>query len=368
MKKILKAAWYLSLMVMAFLLCLSVYSQDVNPNDNGWLPFFGICFNIFLWANVILLIILFIRKKVSLIIPLVALVYGWPSAQNYYKIFSKTEFSSEEKKELKMLTYNVRIFDANENIGGNTKDAIFDQLKKEELNLICFQEFYYAETPGEFDTSSLVKKDLGLSQSHEHYTHHMRGGLHSGLATFTSYPLVGKGIIEFDNDINNACIYTDLKVGIDTVRVYNAHLASIRFQKEDYSLITDTEERVELTDKRLDGYFRILRLMKIAYQKRAIQLQKVLDHIYSSPYSVVLAGDFNDTPVSYCYAQTRKYLTDSFVESGSGIGNTYIGDFPSFRIDYVFHDESMESAAYRTLPFELSDHRAVYTKLRVKPE
>jgi len=93
----------------------------------------------------------------------------------------------------------------------------------------------------------------------------------------------------------------------------------------------------------------------------------MFDHIYDCPYPVVLAGDFNDTPVSYAYNQTRKYLTDSFVESGSGVGCTYIGDFPSFRIDYVFHSEEIESANYTTLDYHFSDHKPVYCKLRIKP-
>ena len=50
---------------------------------------------------------------------------------------------------------------------------------------------------------------------------------------------------------------------------------------------------------------------------------------------MILCGDFNDTPLSYTYRQLSRKLTDSFIEKGRGIGNTYIGEFPSFRICYI---------------------------------
>ncbi len=367
MKRFINSLFTVFLIVLALFLGLSIYCQDVNPNDNNWLPFFGLSFPLFLWTNVGLLLLLIYRKKVTLIIPLVALVYAWPSLNNYYQITSKSEFSEANIEEVKLLTYNVRIFDANENIGGNTKDGIFQMIDSLKPNVVCFQEFYFAEKKGVFDTKSILLDELGYKHSHENFTHHMYDGRHSGMATFTNFPIVNKGVITFVSDYSNSCIFTDLLVGSDTIRVYNTHLSSIRFQREDYDLINETKEQVKTSDENIKGYKRIYNLLHTAYEKRAVQLQQVLDHIYNCPYPVVLTGDFNDTPVSYCYTQTRKYLTDSFVESGFGVGNTYIGDFPSFRIDYVFHSDDIESADYKTLDYELSDHYPVYTKLRVKP-
>ncbi|MFK7755943.1 MAG: endonuclease/exonuclease/phosphatase family protein [Flavobacteriales bacterium] len=368
MKRLLKFIVVCFLFIVAIGMALSIYCQGVNPNENGWLPFFGLAFPYLLWINVFCVFVLFIRKKVALIIPLVALVYGWSSIWNYYSLFAKTEFSSADIEEISLISYNVRIFDVNENIGGNARDSIFSALQRKTPNIICFQEFYYVETPGQFDTKSVLENELGLTNHSENYTHHMRGGKHSGVATFTSFPILKEGVISFESDMNNTCIFTDVLVGSDTVRIYNAHLASIRFQHEDYELVQSTKADPNVSEHDLTGYGRMAKLMQLAYKKRALQLQKVLDHIYDCPHSVVLAGDFNDTPVSYSYAQTRKYLTDSFVESGTGVGNTYVGDLPSFRIDYIFHDDTMESADFRTLPFEFSDHRAIFSKLRVKPE
>jgi len=219
-KSFFKSLGLFSLLTLAACLTLSIYSQDVNPIENNWLPFFGLIFPYALWLNIIPLAFLIIRKKVTLIVPLVAIVYAWPSIWNYYSLFPKTDFSQADIEEIELISYNVRIFDANENLGGSVRDSIFSALQRESPNIICFQEFYYVETPDEFDTKSIIQKELGLEHTSENFTHHMRGGKHSGVATFTSFPIVAEGVINFESDINNTCLYTDIIIGGDTVRVY----------------------------------------------------------------------------------------------------------------------------------------------------
>jgi len=80
----------------------------------------------------------------------------------------------------------------------------------------------------------------------------------------------------------------------------------------------------------------------------------------TSPHPVIYCGDMNDTPMSYSYHELREVgLNDAFVESGRGIGHTYIGAFPSFRIDHILHDDRLVAWNFRTLPEDLSDHRAI---------
>jgi endonuclease/exonuclease/phosphatase family metal-dependent hydrolase len=86
-------------------------------------------------------------------------------------------------------------------------------------------------------------------------------------------------------------------------------------------------------------------------------------HIRQSPYPTIVCGDFNDTPVSYTYHKMRGKLVDAFIESGSGIGNTYLGNFPSFRIDYIFHSKSFRSCCFRTDRINMSDHYPVMCTL-----
>ena len=98
--------------------------------------------------------------------------------------------------------------------------------------------------------------------------------------------------------------------------------------------------------------------LKRAFKKRAAQALAISSHISDSPYPVLLCGDFNDTPISYSYSEIiRNNLQDAFLESGIGLGMTYIGAFPSFRIDYILHSKSIISKRFRTMSSNtLSDH------------
>ena len=65
------------------------------------------------------------------------------------------------------------------------------------------------------------------------YSFVSRGVNEFGIATFSRYPIVDKGRIDFPNSKNNLCIYTDLQIGKDVVRVYNAHFESLHFSADE---------------------------------------------------------------------------------------------------------------------------------------
>src|SRR5690606_23644184 len=100
----------------------------------------------------------------------------------------------------------------------------------------------------------------------------------------------------------------------------------------------------------------------------AHQVELISRHALSSPYPVIICGDFNDSPVSYSYNTITQNFTDAFGESAYGIGNTYRGKFPSFRIDYIFHDKRFNSGNYITHPESISDHHSISTEIYLKGE
>ena len=100
-----------------------------------------------------------------------------------------------------------------------------------------------------------------------------------------------------------------------------------------------------------------------AFVQRAGQVREIRQIIADSPYHVILCGDFNDTPASFTYKVLGHELHDAFVDSGRGIGRTYIGKLPSFRIDYIFHSETFDSYNFETMDFRYSDHLPIVCDL-----
>ena len=133
------------------------------------------------------------------------------------------------------------------------------------------------------------------------------------------------------------------------------------FSHDDYKYIDDLQKDVQAED--VEHSKNIVKRLKRAFIKRAKQAELIEYSISLSPYPVIVCGDFNDTPSSYTYNTVSKKLTDSFVESGNGFGRSYVGAFPSFRIDYILHSDQFIAYNFKTIREELSDHYPIITSL-----
>jgi len=260
-----------------------------------------------------------------------------------------------------VISYNVRNFDLYNygkkwELNFTKRNKIFSLLRKESPDIICFQEFVN-DLSGAFKTKDTMVTFLRAKNIHAEYTFISKKINQFGLATLTSFPIVAKGRIDFPNSKTNLCIYTDVLVDKDTFRIYNAHFESIHFNHQDMEFAENiTAAKAKNDEKLKEKSKRILRLMKIAFQKRADQADIVAKHIKTSPYSVILCTDLNDTPISYAYNTLKKNLQDAFTESGSGFGHTYTGFYPSFRIDYILISQSLQAANFASIPSDNSDH------------
>ena len=341
--------------LVVILLWLSGLSVLIDPSVMVMPAFLGLAYPFILLLNVLFIFMwIFVDSKFALI-SVLAIIIGFQSFFTFFQL-NTTE---DRDDSIKLMNYNVRLFDLyNWSKNKATRNKIFDLLKKEDADIYCFQEFYQVDRKGLFTTRDTMITFLRAKNYREAYTHKLRGDQYFGVATFTSFPIVNSGIIHFDNDINNVCLYSDLKIDNDTVRVYNLHIASIRFSYADYKFV-ETKEVPEDKKEIQKGINNIYQRLADAFVKRSSQSKKVLAHIESSPHPVIVSGDFNDTPISWCYDRFSDKLIDSFKEAGNGIGNTYIGSMPSYRIDFIFHSDEFEVSNYTTLPESYSDHHAV---------
>jgi endonuclease/exonuclease/phosphatase family metal-dependent hydrolase len=266
------------------------------------------------------------------------------------------------------MSFNVRIFDlylwTNEK---NTRSNILAFLKKEQPDILCIQEFYHSDTivnNYEFNTLDSLIQVLSPTGYHVEYTSSLRGTDHWGIITLSKYPIVRKGIVPFRYESDNICIYTDINKGGDTVRVFNAHLASIRLEKHDYKALKGLYDKKP--SENFDKELMMIEKIRYGFEGRSFQADSIKKSILKSPYPVILCGDFNDTPSSYAYNTIKGNLKDAFVDSGNGLGRTYIGEFPSYRIDFIFHSDKINSLKYKTHPEKMSDHHPISARLMVE--
>ena len=253
-----------------------------------------------------------------------------------------------------ILSYNVRYFDFyNWSEDKNARKKLLDYLNGYKGDVICLQEF--SMKFGSADEKALANR---LNTYPYRY-------ISDNMGIFSRLPIVGQGRLAFPKDDSGSCLYCDLAVGNDTVRVYNVHLESYRFSTKDRAFVQGIGKGIK--DGELsDGARGLAARFAVATRNRAKQAEQISRHLCRSPYFVILCGDFNDTPLSYTYRKMKTGLRDAFIECGRGVGNTYIGEFPSFRIDYILHSPELSAVSYFRDTVALSDHYPVRCRFRME--
>jgi exonuclease III len=233
-----------------------------------------------------------------------------------------------------------------------TWTKVINYIHQENADIVCFQEII--TIPNKLHNLENLKKRMApLNYSHVYYTGRVPGKINFGMATFSKFPIIHKKMFEFKNSVNGS-IATDLVIGRDTIRLFNCHLQSNRLQN-DYNDVFDSLI-FNYSEKQLNNLKDLSSSMKTGFIKRASQVDLLTGEINSSPYPVIVCGDLNDTPVSYTYHEIGNKLEDAFVEAGTGTGNTFRGNLPYVRIDYVFYNGPLRAKNYRTKRIHWSDH------------
>jgi len=345
--------------IAAFLLAFSYLSIYTNPQHITLPAFGGLAYVYLLLINLCFLLLwLFIQPRFALVSASVILL----GFQNLEHFFQWNFESQKPGRNFKVISYNVRLFNRyNWDKTGNTSGRIGRYLKRESADIVCLQEFYLDKSE---KRNMLNAFQLGQNTRY----HHVREIAHNyqditALATFSTYPVVNKGRIPFYNS-TNGCIYTDLLMEGDTIRVYNCHLQSVRFGGQISDYLNNLSEK---------GYNRgrvkrIINKLSKAYKKRALQINDLMAHIEKAPYPVLVCGDFNDTPFSYTYNRLSEKLRDAFMDAGRGLGYTYRTHLMPLRIDYLFYSSDFSASEFTVnKAVKLSDHYPVQVELQLAP-
>lgn len=356
LKKIVRFSNVVRIVSIGLLIALAIaYTTPFVHPDNLWiLPFFGLAYPLLLVLGILLVLYwLLLRKYKWTIILVIALALGYSFLMRLFAYGEVNELPENAQTSLKVVSNNVQIFDLyaeSKEQKYATRDSIFQYMIDQEADVVCFQEFYNKDNPTTFPTADLFKKQFKAKEYHSRFIYKKVGRQHFGVALFSKLPVIAKGDVNFemeDDQNYNFCIFVDVVKNLDTFRVYNVHLQSFRISK-----IEDDE----VNSSMVKG---IVQKLKTAYPKRADQALRINEHIKSSPYPVIVVGDFNDTPVSFVYNQFQSHLTDAFLNCGTGIGSTYVGKMPAGRIDYLFHSPSLVSTNFEIQKRPFSDHRAI---------
>ena len=334
-------------------LIVSYLSVYISPIILWWPAFLGLCFPFLIIFNVFFVLFWGFRRSLLLLLSGVLLLIGLSYFNRYFKAFP----SHTNHKGIVVCSYNVKNFNGLDPRIGQRENRLNIEIwmHQNHPDIVCLQEI---------DSSSIHKfipfEGKAYSTNTPTLPNTYLKTKTGNLIIYSKYPILRSGKLSFE-DSPNMIIYADLKINQDTVRIYNCHLQSYMFATKDVrafnSLWPGSQKRL------LKNYQKLKYIFQKTFIERAYQADVLRKHMNDCPYSMLVCGDFNDTPVSYTYRAVKGTLKDSFVESGQGIGYTFPGHLFSFRIDYIMHSSAYSAFNFKIGHITYSDHYPILCRL-----
>lgn len=347
--------------IFAVCLLLAYSAYFVNPNTSYIPAFFGLTYYIWLAINVFFILIWFFLKVRYSLLSILVIAVGFTLHKKQFATHFSINLNPPDGY-FKYMSYNVQLFGLyNWKENKQHRDEVFRYLKKEDPDIITFQE-YYEDDLKRFKTTDTLRQIINAKNVHFGVASSLKNTQHWGIATYSKFPIINKGEIKFSKSKGNICIYTDIKIGKDTVRVFNVHFQSNHLHTESIEKIIQGDSTAKVLA------FDMLKALKKGYIKRAGQVDTVASAISMSPYPVIVSGDFNDMPISYTYKKLTENLQDAFLNEGGGFGFTYAGKIPFLRIDYILHNDKIDAKNFKVSSKKLSDHYPISVWLKVKED
>ncbi len=339
-------------LIFTIFLVFAYLSVKISPSDLSLLALFGLVYIFLFAANMLFVVFWAVRKKWFFLISLIVILLGYNFVLNSFQINLLNQ--KADSNSFQIMSYNVRLFNKYHwNKNDNTATELLSFIEKENPDILCLQEYYSDKNDKNLYYHKKIKNLINYKDYYISFGEKEGRKYNYGIATYTKFPIINEGVIKY-NDESDISIFTDIVTDVDTLRLYNCHLQSIKLGYEDYDFINN--ENKDGKEKKIVGVYRIARKMNRAYKKRAEQVIIIKKHIELCPYTTIICGDFNDQPTSYVYNEISENLDDAFKRSGQGIGNTYIRDLSVFRIDYILHSKRIKSYNYKRHKVNYSDH------------
>ena len=356
-KRSLKITLIVITSLMAIALLASAWGGLVHPAKSRILPFLILALPLTFVINVVIMLswLIALRWKISLI-TLVALLLSY---QPLSTVCPMNLFSGSNEKEntFKVMTFNVANFgpyNPKNHEPSKSMRYILDQNADFVLLQEGSQERNYLKLSNvEMMSDELVQK----------YPYHSDG--RRDLMIFSKYPYsvvpdsAFDALHEYKGGLYAKAFDIELPEG-HQLRIINVHLRSIGMAEGDKELYADITKGGVRVDKRSE-----LRRIKhsfynkltTAFNRHAIEAELIRSIIDNSPENVILCGDFNEVPSSYCYRTIcGDDMNDTFQDCGVGMTYTFHDRRMYFKIDHILYRGKMQAVDWHRDKEGDSDH------------
>ncbi len=367
---------YVGVVIFFLAACLSPF---LNPST--WWPFgfLALAFPYLLIALFLFLTGWLLARSRWSWFAIIALLLGWKSISSAFAFHPLSSFDKSKKDEgtLRVMTWNVKGFfppveKLTKAIRIAHREQILGVVRSYDPDILAIQEFLSIESSSWLDHLACLK-EMGYRYYFFPGDFSRSERSHRGTAIFSKYPIIDSLRTVMPQEMEDqveSLLSADIVCHSDTIRVFTGHLQSYRFMPADYSNLSKIRNN---PDERIDASKSIIRKMRSAFQKRAVQTDIIRTQLDGSKYPEIFCGDLNDVPNSYAYFSVKGDKRDVFIAKGFGFGQTFYNfsshfmqRIPTLRIDFIFTDPAFDIRQCTRVPVILSDHIPVVADIKLK--
>lgn len=367
-RRFTKKSFIIANIILALIFLLGCYGYLFNPTYFWAIGFLTLSVFYFLLLLLVFAVFwLFIKPRWSLI-SFIAILLAYKPVTNVIPLGLTSSFDKiKQPNSLRMMSWNVAQFDILQNKKHpEVKEQMMELINEYQPDIACFQEMV-CEDSVVVKTHSYIGEYLQRLQFPDYFYSYNRKEdfwdyAHFGIIIFSKYPIINKQtVMWYPYDYNSIFQYVDIVKGADTLRVFNIHLQSLRFSRDNLKYIDEPGADKDAIKESKS----IISKFKTGFVKRKAQADRIKEEMDKSPYPVMVCGDFNDVPNSYAYHTIGNGLKNAFAEKGSGLGRTFSGIAPTLRIDNIFVDPRFSVEQFVRIQKKLSDHFPVITDIQL---
>lgn len=366
-KSIVKGLLILANVFVAVLFIATLLATSISPERNIYLSYLPLVFPVIIFLNVLFALFWMLFRKWWFLLSLLVLVFWYPSVRSALPVNFSAQKELSSDNDIKIVTYNTMMNGFMKKHNHKSVNETIQYLADADADILLIQEFCVSKKD-EYLQLDQINKALSAYPYRHIWFKHESASMKMGVATYSKFPIVRKKLIDFESS-SNLSIYSDVIIRGDTVRVINNHLESHRLTEQDKKMLPAQLKDNFDTNNLSEATLYLSRKLGNAFRIRGAQADAVAEAVDSSPYPLIVCGDFNDVPGSYVYSKIKgEKLKDAFVRKGNGPGWTYHHTFFLFRIDYVLYDTSFDVVKYQRGDEKFSDHYPVVCHLRFKDQ
>ncbi|NLI72987.1 MAG: endonuclease/exonuclease/phosphatase family protein [Bacteroidales bacterium] len=360
MIKLIKGILLLLNILAVIALTLVKVGSMVSPNTFILTAYASLGLFPILLVNIGFILLWALARKWYFLISLVTvLLFSGISKSAFSFNLSKPKIDPTFRK-VKVVSYNTMNTAMLKKHTADSPNCVVQYILDSDADIVCLQEFAFSKNEHQFKEEDFER--IFENYPYKHISFQLdKWRMNIGVATLSKYPIIEKRNIDLESQFNLS-IYSDIVIGDDTIRVINNHLESNRVTAQDMK--KTAELRSDFSSEKLTAITKYLsQKLSVAYRVRAKQADLIAKLIDESPYKVISCGDYNDVPASYTYSRIKGNLKDAFMESGNGLGLTFVHSLYRFRIDYIMYDNTFQSDNFVVGKIKCSDHFPIQADL-----